>query len=139
MSELADRILYIRKEKELSQSAFAEKLNLSQNFVWMMESGKRSPSDRTIFDICRKFDVSEEWLRTGKGAAFVPKSIYQEMGEIVQAASRVDPEKARKFFDYLLDGMTEADVLLMYQIFCRTFPDLIKNGTKKGQPEDQCH
>lgn len=67
---------------------------------------------------------------------FVPKSLYQEMGEIVQAASRVNPEKARKFFDYLLDGMTEADVLLMYQIFCRTFPDLIKNGTKKGQSED---
>lgn len=132
MSNIADRILYIRKEKELSQSAFAEKLNLSQNFVWMMESGKRSPSNRTILDICRKFDVNEEWLRTGKGAAFVPASIYQEMGEIVQAASRVNLEKARKFFDYLLDSMTEADVMLMYQVFRRTFPDLFREDEKKG-------
>lgn len=67
MSELAERILSIRKENKLSQSAFGEKLNLSQNFVWMLESGKRLPSDRTIADICRVFKINEAWLRTGKG------------------------------------------------------------------------
>ena len=44
-----------------------QKLNLSQNFVWMVENGKREPSDRTIADICRVFGVDEVWLRTGVG------------------------------------------------------------------------
>nr|DAI75722.1 MAG TPA: helix-turn-helix domain protein [Caudoviricetes sp.] len=67
MTTLAERILQIRNEEKLSQSGFAQKLNLSQNFVWMVENGKREPSDRTIADICRVFGVDEVWLRTGVG------------------------------------------------------------------------
>lgn len=33
-----------------------------------MEGGKRNPSNRTINDICKVFNVSEEWLRTGEGS-----------------------------------------------------------------------
>lgn len=64
---LKDRILKIRKDNGLTQDAFAKKLNLSKNFVWMLENGERVPSDRTISDICREFEINDEWLRTGKG------------------------------------------------------------------------
>lgn len=67
---LKSRILKIRKESKLTQDAFAEKLNLSKNFVWMLEKGERVPSDRTISDICREFKVNEEWLRTGRGKMY---------------------------------------------------------------------
>lgn len=126
------RLKQVRQSYGLTQQQFAESINVSRNYIGLIEIGQREPSDRTISDICREFNVNEKWLRTGEGAMFVPKSLYQEMGEIVQAASRVDPEKARKFFDYLLDGMTEADVILMYQVFRRTFPDLFREDEKKG-------
>ena len=29
--------------------------------------GKKIPSDRTIADICREFNINENWLRTGEG------------------------------------------------------------------------
>ena len=32
------------------------------------------PSDRTITDICREFNVSEHWLRTGEGDMFIQLS-----------------------------------------------------------------
>ena len=64
---MKDRILKVRKDNRLTQVAFAEKLNLSKNFVWMLEKGERVPSDRTISDICREFGINEEWLRDGKG------------------------------------------------------------------------
>ena len=64
---MKDRILKVRKDNRLTQDAFAEKLNLSKNFVWMLEKGERVPSDRTISDICREFGINEEWLRDGKG------------------------------------------------------------------------
>lgn len=67
---MKSRILKIRKESKLTQDAFAEKLNLSKNFVWMLEKGERVPSDRTISDICREFKVNEEWLRTGRGKMY---------------------------------------------------------------------
>lgn len=86
MSELADRILAIRKDSGLSQSAFGEKLNLSQNFVWMIEKGQREPSDRTVSDICRVYGVNETWLREGTGAMYVPKTREETIAELVGSA-----------------------------------------------------
>lgn len=86
MSELADRILTIRKESGLSQSAFGEKLNLSQNFVWMIEKGQREPSDRTISDICRVYGINEPWLREGVGEMYVPKTREETIAELVGSA-----------------------------------------------------
>ena len=41
---MKDRILRVRKESGYTQDAFAEKLKLSKNFVWMLEKGERVPS-----------------------------------------------------------------------------------------------
>ena len=62
-----ERIALVRKSLGLTQEKFAEQVGLSRNFMWMIESGTRVPSDRTISDICREFNVNETWLRTGEG------------------------------------------------------------------------
>lgn len=95
MSELADRILAIRKDSGLSQSAFGEKLNLSQNFVWMIEKGQREPSDRTISDICRVYAINEVWLRTGVGEMKLPMSLNQQLAQIFADVQVSDDERAR--------------------------------------------
>ena len=64
------RISNIRKSLGLTQEKFADRIGLTRNFVWMIEKGDRVPSDRTISDICREFNVSETWLRTGEGEMF---------------------------------------------------------------------
>lgn len=55
---------------------FASRLGVSQPFVSEMCSGRKAPSDRTISDICREFNVNETWLRTGEGEMFnqIPES-----------------------------------------------------------------
>ena len=65
-----ERIALVRKSLGLTQEKFAEQVGLSRNFMWMLESGTRVPSDRTISDICREFNVNETWLRTGEGEMF---------------------------------------------------------------------
>lgn len=96
MSELAERILNVRKDTGLSQSAFGEKLNISQNFVWMLESGKRSPSDRTISDICRIFGIDEVWLRTGEGEMRAPSAQDDQLAAtLADAAARRETAKQR--------------------------------------------
>ena len=69
-----ERIKYLRKDVlKLSQKDFAEQLNLSENFVWMVEKGNRIPSDRTISDICRIFNVNPNWLRNGVEPMLMPE------------------------------------------------------------------
>ena len=83
MDTINSRIRLVRTEKKLTQKAFAEKLNMSENFIWMIEKGDRIPSDRTISDICRIFSVDEVWLRTGVGEPFAPKSRKDMIDEYV--------------------------------------------------------
>lgn len=69
---MINRIIKIRKDKNLSQEKFADKLNLSRNFINQVEAGKKNLSDRSISDICREFSVNEEWLRNGTGNMYIP-------------------------------------------------------------------
>ena len=54
----------------MTQQAFADRLNLKRNTVGSYEVNVVEPSDRTISDICREFNVNETWLRTGEGEMF---------------------------------------------------------------------
>jgi transcriptional regulator with XRE-family HTH domain len=64
---MKDRISLIIKERKITKTEFAKRLNLSQAFVSQMCSGVARPSDRTIADICREFRVREKWLRNNEG------------------------------------------------------------------------
>lgn len=69
-----DRIKAIRAALKLTQAEFGKRLGLSQNYIWMIERGDRTPSDRTLMDLCREFSVNEVWLREGAGPMFVERS-----------------------------------------------------------------
>lgn len=81
------RIKQVRKEAKLTQQEFADSLGLKQNTVATYEMGRTAPSDRTIGDICRIYNVNEEWLRTGIGEMFVPRTRRDEiaayMGQVL--------------------------------------------------------
>lgn len=64
---MKDRIRVIRKKKGLTQDEFADKVNLTKNYISLVENGNRTLAERTISDICRIFSINEEWLRTGNG------------------------------------------------------------------------
>lgn len=73
---MQNRIKWLRdKELEMSQTDFGRKINLNQSTIGNYENGRREIPDRVIADICREFNVSEKWLRTGEG------QIYREMTE----------------------------------------------------------
>ena len=69
---MKDRFKELRKKLNVTQQEFADKLKISRNFVAQIEMGSKVPSDRTIDDVCREFNVNEEWLRTGNGDMFIP-------------------------------------------------------------------
>ena len=73
MLGIADRVKVVRAELNLSQDKFAETLNVARNTIARIEMGDRSPSNRTMADICYTHNVNEQWLRTGEGEMFKPK------------------------------------------------------------------
>lgn len=80
------RIAMVRKQSGLNQQDFADKIGLTKNYVSLMETGARSPSDRTISDICRIFDVQEDWLRYGLEPMRAARSREEEIAELVGSA-----------------------------------------------------
>lgn len=125
---LNTRIKEVREAKGLSQAEFAEMLNLKRNSISLIEVGKRNPSDRTIMDICSKFNVSEEWLRTGTGQMFVktPSSTMDQLKKefnlddfsynLVYQYLKLDPEQRRSVRDFFYNVVDAGDMDLFDDI-----------------------
>lgn len=78
------RIKELRKILNITQQEFANKIGLKRNTIATYEMGKASPSDRTILDICDKYNVKEKWLRTGEGEMFESRPPEDEVGYYVE-------------------------------------------------------
>ena len=65
--DLSERLKLIRKKNKMTQQEFADALNLKQNTIATYEIGRTLPSDRTLKDICEKFNIQEAWIKTGEG------------------------------------------------------------------------
>ena len=81
--DIGERIKKLRQKIRITQQSFADSLGLKQNTIATYEMGRLQPSDRTIADICREFNVNEEWLRTGEGEMFVEMSRDEEIAAFV--------------------------------------------------------
>lgn len=104
------RIKNLRTELGLSQEDFAKQLNISRNFIWMIEKGEREPSDRTVLDICRIFHVNEDWLRTGNGEMFQNKSRETEIAEMTAAMFKADESDKRYQLMRLLNSISDDEL-----------------------------
>lgn len=67
------RIRKLRRELDLTQQEFAERIGVSRANIGKYETGISEPSAAVLSLICREFDVREEWLRNGEGEMFKPK------------------------------------------------------------------
>ncbi len=90
-----ERIKMVRKEAGLTLEKFGSKLGISAAACSAIEVGKNSPSEQTILFICREFNVSEHWLRTGDGEMYNTVDEDEEISNIMTAISATDPVMVR--------------------------------------------
>ncbi len=57
-----DKLKELREKEGLSQQALADKLFVSRSAIAKWENGNGIPSDVNLIEICKFFDVEEEWL-----------------------------------------------------------------------------
>ena len=67
---MKDRIRKIRRDLDLTQQEFADRIGIKRNTIANYETGRNEPIDSVVSLICREFGVNEEWLRTGEGEMF---------------------------------------------------------------------
>lgn len=66
-----NRVKQLREELGLSGTEFGRRIGLKRSTVSQIETGKHGITDANFRAICREYNVSEEWLRTGEGSMFV--------------------------------------------------------------------
>lgn len=89
---LQDRIKYLRKELNLTQQEFADKIGSKRNTVAKYEIGANSPSAAIITSICREFNVNKEWLLTGKGETFNKLTKSEQAAKAIGKILNTDDE-----------------------------------------------
>lgn len=107
-----DRIKKLRRELDLTQKEFGERIGIKGNTVAQYELGRSNPIDAVLSLICREFNVREEWLRTGDGKMFKPKpsDILDQLADkyqlsnsdyvIVEKFLSLSPEMRKGLFDF---------------------------------------
>lgn len=106
-----ERIKLLRKSLNMTQKEFSLKIGLSRNFIAQIETGAKSPSDRTIKDICRSFNINENWLRTGQGKMI--QNVDMTFGSICADIGVRDPKAKEAIMKYY--ELSEADKKLWWQ------------------------
>lgn len=119
--DINERLVKLRTALNINQSTFAAKINRAQSTYSEYERGKNIP-DRTISDICRVFNVNEEWLKNGEGPMFRPAKglngeLTSEIGALI--ASEDDftkklilrylqlPEEEKKLFEKFIRNLDQ--------------------------------
>lgn len=101
-----ERLKKLRKELDVTQQEFADKLGTARNNIAGYETGKRNPSNAVISLICREFNVNEKWLRTGEGDMFIELS---RSDEIAQFVGQLMTEEDDSFKKRLVSGLAALD------------------------------
>ena len=103
---MKDRIKKIRKELDLTQQEFADKIGIKRNSVAKYETGENAPSSTSVSLICREFNVNEEWLRTGNGEMFKAQSQDDQISAFVGELLRDEDDSFKR---RLISGLAALD------------------------------
>lgn len=89
------RIKQVRVTLGLTQEDFGKRLGVGRGVITNIEFEKTSPKDTFVDLICREFGVSEQWLRTGKGDMFPPRTRADEIADFANDLMHDAPDSFR--------------------------------------------
>lgn len=111
--EMHERIKQLRKELDLTQQRFADRIGIKRNTIATYESGRNEPIDAVVSLICKEFNVNEDWLRYGTGSMFVETDTFS-LDEFAKShnATELELEILKSYFE--LDIKTRQAILSLF-------------------------
>lgn len=111
-----ERIKDVRKMSGLSQTDFAERLGTTRGVITNLEGDKTSPNEPFIKLICREFNVSDAWLRTGNGEMRQKLTRNQEIAEFMGIVMHDPDDAPRKRFVSIISKLSADEWQLLAEI-----------------------
>ena len=121
-----ERIKELRKALKLSQDEFGKRLGLTRGAITNIELNKTEPKPLLIDLICREFDITEEWLRTGAGEMFRPLTRSEVIADFAADLIKDEPESFRRRLVEALAKLGPEE----WEILERIAKDLAKKGLR---------
>lgn len=112
---MQERIKELRKVLNLTQQEFSDRIGIKRNTIAQYESGRNAPIDAVVSLICREFNVSEEWLRTGAGDMFLERSRDEELSAFFGDLLAGQPDFKRRLIT-VLSRLDESEWELLEQM-----------------------
>jgi len=107
---LNERLKKVRLFSKLSQEEFGKRIGIeSRAHISSLEKGNRNITDRIINDVCREFNVNEDWLRYGTGEMTQKLTKNQEIGAFANEVMKLPDEAFKKRFIDALKKLDEKD------------------------------
>ena len=134
------RIRKIRKVLDLTQTEFAKKIGMTQNTLTGYERGRINPSNSVINNICKTFNINEEWLRTGEGEMFIKISRDKKISDFIDNALSQESSSFRRRFIAVLSALDDSD----WEVLEKMALELSKNhdpeiATEGKSYQDSCN
>ncbi|WP_295282117.1 helix-turn-helix domain-containing protein [Veillonella sp.] len=70
MKTIQERIKFIRKEKNLNQEEFGERLGVGKYVIANIELNRVEPKELLINHICDIYSINKEWILNGTGEVY---------------------------------------------------------------------
>ena len=96
-----ERAKEVRKSLNLTMEQFGNKLGVTKVAISNIEKEKRNLTEQMSRAICREFNVSEEWLKTGEGEMYQQLSEDEEIAGIV--SDLLEEGKDNAFYGIILE------------------------------------
>lgn len=117
------------KDKKVTQTQFAESLHVTRDMIATYESGKVEPTPLFISTLCDKYNVNEEWLRTGSGDMFKEKTRHDQITDFLADVLNDEPDSFRLGFVNALAELS-VDEWQMLANICEKFVNNKKNNSE---------
>ena len=130
-----ERVKEIRKYLNLTMEKFGERLGVGKTAISKLENNERNLTDQMAISICREFNVSETWLRTGEGPMFRPMGRDQELYTFIGNIA-LGPDSFKRRFIEALAKMPEEQWDALYRL-AKTLVDAVEEQPPPGDEGEQ--
>ncbi|MDO5147752.1 MAG: helix-turn-helix transcriptional regulator [Eubacteriales bacterium] len=102
-----ERVKELRSYLNLTLEKFGDRLGVTKTTISRIEKGERNLTDQMSKSICREFNVSEEWLKTGCGEMLLPSD---RKSDIARLAMRLLDSESDTYKNRLISALANLTV-----------------------------
>lgn len=111
-----ERLKKLRKELDLTQQEFADRIGSKRNTIAKYETDTNIPSAAVVSLICREFNVNEEWLRNGTGEMFITQTRDEQIATFIGEIQLSEDDSFKRRLISVLANLKEEQWELLAEI-----------------------